>query len=188
MEKKIIYVFSSFPECAFLTLFWWTHLFSPFTIFSGAGPEQTVQKAGNKKLQELSEGGEAVRYLEEYVVENWGGRGWCLGNRSRRCSGFCTELFHSFSMCFPKFCKAPEIPEAAEDFFYFSFVRVSYEGDERLQRVGGYLAAMWRPAGMGNKELKCFQGLTARILLQGGSALLGRESWFAAQESSSRGG
>ena len=88
----------------------------------------------------------------------------------------------------PRTNKIKHCCEAAEDFLYFPFVRVSYEGDEILQRVGGYLAAMWRPAGMGNKELKCFQGLTARILLQGGSALLGRESWFAAQESSSRGG
>ena len=112
------------------------------------GPDALSRRPGTEEeLRELAKGGEeAVRRLEEFVDGELDVM-WVSAEEEGACTGFCNSVFHSFSMLFPMF-RGGEGERGDAVGFCFSFIKAMYEGEESLQRVGGYLETMRRPAGM----------------------------------------
>ena len=129
------------------------------------GPDALSRRPGTEEeIRELEEHGEeAVRQFEEFVD---GELGAMTGEQA--CSGFCTDSFHSFSLCFPLFRGKRAMRESAGEFFCFSFNKGVYEGDEGLQKVREYLMTMRRPAGMADSDFKRFRGFALKFLVRDG--------------------
>jgi hypothetical protein len=148
------------------------------------GPDALSRRPGTEEeLRELQAiGEEEVQQLEEFVdgeldvvtrEKEQGGEDEIVitGNaiEEEECSGFCTNGFHSFSLCFLlSFGRAEGIAKNGEKGFCFFFKKGVYEGDEGLQRVGDFLASMRRPAGMGDGEFKRFKNHSLKFLLREG--------------------
>jgi hypothetical protein len=76
-----------------------------------------------------------------------------------RCAGFCTSVFHSFSLSSLSFLDGgvPSLPTGHSVVSFVSFQRGLYEEEPGLVKVGEFLSALRRPAAVGEAEFKGFK-------------------------------